>query len=48
MPGSPAISVGEGSYTVRTGRFVAIHFGALRYNDHWGLDRRGYRLVPVR
>src|SRR5262245_32883344 len=26
MPGSPAMSVGEGGYTIRTGRFVAIHF----------------------
>jgi hypothetical protein len=26
MPGSPAMSVGESGYTVRTGLFVAIHF----------------------
>jgi hypothetical protein len=22
--------------------------GALKYYDHWGLDHRGYGLVPVR
>jgi hypothetical protein len=25
-----------------------IKAGALRHYDHWGLDRRGYGLVPVR
>jgi hypothetical protein len=35
MPGSPAMSVGEGSYTVQTGLFVAIHFVGPSKRFEW-------------
>jgi hypothetical protein len=42
MPGGPAMSAGEGSYTVRTGLFVAIHFvGAV------GLSGPGAMFPPI-